>query len=321
MSHDPIRDAIRRAMISKGAALLNEQAKQSSDDADGPFDFYEARAVLPEGKTREQMVAELAQTSGVSLEVAADAYRRGLEEVRIAKSSKYQVAVSEDCPNGFGVPMVHLSIKRLDREPIRDWRELQQIKNAIVGEEAEAIEIYPADSRLVDAANQYHLWCFRPGFKIPVGFDTRLVGSHEQSISGSKQRRFESPDALLPTRAEISDSLRDLLACVHRGGTVPSAVRNHASTLVEQIEHARQLLPSSEVTVIQRLARALSLVKRVQDLIDPIICGGSRPHSDQEVSSLTAELVEICDQQLQQTRDDLKNLIEALSEIPSEQQS
>lgn len=229
--NDPIADAISRAFISKSKSIHN---------LDGPFDFYEARPVLPAGKTREQMVAELAKTSGVSLEAAAEAYRHGLEDVRIAKSSKYQVAVYENAPNGFGEPMVHLSIKRLDREPIRDWRELQLIKNAIVGEEVEAFEIFPAESRLVDAANQYHLFCFKPGVKIPVGFDTRLVGGEDDVITGSKQRRFESPDAAMPARADIADALRDLLACVHRGGTVPAAVRNRTGILVEQIERARK---------------------------------------------------------------------------------
>jgi len=31
----------------------------------------------------------------------------------------------------------------------------------IVGEEHEAFEVYPAESRLVDTANQYHLWVSR----------------------------------------------------------------------------------------------------------------------------------------------------------------
>jgi hypothetical protein len=53
-----------------------------------------------------------------------------------------------------------LSIKRRDREVIRDWRELQAIKNAIVGPEHEGFELYPAESRLVDTANQFHLFVF-----------------------------------------------------------------------------------------------------------------------------------------------------------------
>lgn len=67
-------------------------------------------------------------------------------------------------------PFIHLSIKRRDRAPIHDWRDLQAIKNMIVGPEFEAIELYPAESRLVDTANQYHLWVLATGGRYPVGF-------------------------------------------------------------------------------------------------------------------------------------------------------
>lgn len=83
---------------------------------------------------------------------------------------------------------VHLSIKRNDRDPIHDWRELQRIKNELCGPEAEAIELYPAESRLVDIANQYHLWVLLDG-EFPVGFTRRAVA--EGSLGGSKQRSFE----------------------------------------------------------------------------------------------------------------------------------
>jgi hypothetical protein len=64
-----------------------------------------------------------------------------------------------------------LSIRRLDREAIHDWRELQQIKNEIVGPRNEGFEIYPSESRIVDTANQYHLWVFvNPEVRLPVGF-------------------------------------------------------------------------------------------------------------------------------------------------------
>src|SRR5262249_13701026 len=52
----------------------------------------------------------------------------------------------------------HLAIFRNDRQPVHDWRDLQRVKNDICGPEAEACEIYPAESRLCDRANTYHLW-------------------------------------------------------------------------------------------------------------------------------------------------------------------
>lgn len=309
---DPISDAITRAIISKGDELLQERG-------DGPFDFYQAQAVLPPGKTRDDMIDELAKASDVTREVAAEAYRHGLEDVRIAKSSRYQVAVYEGAPNGFGEPMVHLSIKRLDREPIHDWRDLQKIKNAIVGEEAEAVELYPAESRLVDAANQYHLWCFRPGFKLPLGFDTRLVQDHDDGITGSKQRPFESPDAVLPSRLQLSASLSTLLRFIEQGLTVPDEYRNEARSFVALIEHARQQLPGESLTTMQRLTRAIEFVKRAQEVIDPITIDESMPSQDAEVNSMTRELVVLIDSQLQESRDDLTRIFRDLGDLPEQQ--
>jgi hypothetical protein len=57
-----------------------------------------------------------------------------------------------------------LAIKRTDRQPIRSWRVLQDIKNEIAGRERIAVEIYPAESRVIDTANIYHLWVFEEGY-------------------------------------------------------------------------------------------------------------------------------------------------------------
>lgn len=90
--------------------------------------------------------------------------------------------------HGAPYPMVHLSIKRVDREVIHDWRDLQEIKNQLVGPECEAVELYPAESRKVDAANQYHLWALaKPGVRFPLGWNEgRMVT--DKSLAGSKNR-------------------------------------------------------------------------------------------------------------------------------------
>ena len=105
----------------------------------------------------------------------------------------YRRRVDSDKPD---VPfMYHLSIKRRDRAPVHDWRHFQRIKNELAGPEWEAVEIYPAESRLVDAANQYHLWCFQ--FQIGFGFDKRLVLNQAQGdilTPGAKQRDLDAVD-------------------------------------------------------------------------------------------------------------------------------
>lgn len=103
----------------------------------------------------------------------------------------YQVAVSNPHVSDGWPPMIHLSVKRLDKEPIRDWADMQTIKNMLVGPEHEGFEIYPAESRLVDMANQYHCWVFAdPQVRIPIGWTKRMVMSAEESeMYGAKQRR------------------------------------------------------------------------------------------------------------------------------------
>jgi hypothetical protein len=85
----------------------------------------------------------------------------------------YQVQVRRNP----GTHMVHLNIRRRDGEAcIRDWRHFQQIKNELLGPECEAIELYPAESRLVDTSNKYHLYGIDdPTFRFPIGFEERSV--------------------------------------------------------------------------------------------------------------------------------------------------
>ena len=108
-------------------------------------------------------------------------------EKQIWMNDTYQVAVTRQAPNGMPA-LTSLSIRRRDRQPIHDWRHLQEIKNQLLGEEAEAIELYPAESRKVDSANQFWLWHIE-GVKYPFGFNERLVT--ETRIGKSVNRPFE----------------------------------------------------------------------------------------------------------------------------------
>jgi hypothetical protein len=93
----------------------------------------------------------------------------------------YQVTVTymggpDEGREGF----MHLSMKRHDRHPMTDWRHYQAIKNEIAGPEREAVEIYPAESRLVDTSNEYHLWVFPEDYYIEFGFTEQLLSSDTQ---------------------------------------------------------------------------------------------------------------------------------------------
>jgi hypothetical protein len=99
----------------------------------------------------------------------------------------YQCAVAyldQEGPLG----RLHLSIKRRDKQPVRDWRALQMIKNDVAGPEREAVELFPAESRRIDTANQYHLWVEALGRRIPVGYNGPRVVSDDVGATGARQR-------------------------------------------------------------------------------------------------------------------------------------
>jgi hypothetical protein len=78
---------------------------------------------------------------------------------------------------------------------------LQRIENDIVGPEVKACELYPAESWMVDTANQYHLWCLPPGQSFPFGFDRRLVLNGD--LPNARQRPFDDPE--LQREAEATE--------------------------------------------------------------------------------------------------------------------
>ena len=113
----------------------------------------------------------------------------GLDLGDLYVNSVYQVMVRRREAAASGGPdLIHLSIKRRDNQPTRDWRDFQRIKNELIGPEHEAVELYPAESRRVDLANQYHLWAIDdPSFRWPIGFGERLVSS-KRPPAGGRQR-------------------------------------------------------------------------------------------------------------------------------------
>ncbi len=114
--------------------------------------------------------------------------RHGLPDGTIYQNSRYLVVV-RDLSRSPAAALLWLSIKRIDNRPARVWRDLQRIKNELVGPEAEGVELFPAESRLVDNANQTHLWCL-PNSQFPFGFAERLVS---EGTAGVSQRPF-APD-------------------------------------------------------------------------------------------------------------------------------
>jgi len=88
-------------------------------------------------------------------------------------------------PLGIG-PWIQLGISSHDGEARHDWRDFQAIKNNICGEEWEAIELFPAESRLLDPSNYYMLWC-APAIQIGK-YEGRVLADEKNCIA--PQRGF-----------------------------------------------------------------------------------------------------------------------------------
>lgn len=128
------------------------------------------RFVSMDGEISDAMIKLAAAAFKVSEAVARATVEAEIRETTIWTNSRYQVLRREI----DGGAMIYLSIKRLDQKPIRSWRDLQRIKTELVGAECEGVELFPAESRVTDTANQYHLWVLTdPDARIPLGFATR----------------------------------------------------------------------------------------------------------------------------------------------------
>lgn len=124
----------------------------------------------------------------------------------------------------------HLSIKRMDRASVRNWRHLQQIKNEIVGEEREALELFPRESRVTDNANQMHLWVMPEGLDIPVGFADGFVTIREDEVAafneaGGKARQEPMQEGLTVGRTLQAAQDRDGLTPAQEVGRMVNRAR------------------------------------------------------------------------------------------------
>lgn len=156
---------------------------------------YKWRPLLPAVSLgpSEQLIQDSMRMGNMTREQVIEFLDREEAAVTIWKNDIYQVARRELKGDGDVAEWVHLNIRRVDGGPIlRDWRHFQWIKNQLIGEECEAVELYPAESRLVDETNKYHLiGCTDPTFRFPFGNlfgNVRNVCYESGSTPGTRQR-------------------------------------------------------------------------------------------------------------------------------------
>jgi hypothetical protein len=152
-------------------------------------------------------------------------HEKGDCDVEVWLSARYEVTVRASRTE----PVKHLSVNLRDRSPMRNWRHLQQAKNEVCGELWTGIEIFPAEDHLTDTANQYHLFCFPPGYKVgamkehekgietvPIGLGDHPMVSDDEEVERwnaqpHKGRQEPWEDGLTTGRTEHSSAARKLL--------------------------------------------------------------------------------------------------------------
>jgi len=162
--------AVQRPFLPDGApgSALAEHEPQEPAEAWRPL--YRAAV------TRSRLTAETAPVP--------DGYE-------IYGNDLYTVTVLPLGPVGGKV----LSYHRHDRRCGPDWRHEQLIKNQVAGEEAWGVSIYPPESRLLDTANEFWIFCQPAGtFRLPgvpgfhQGREVATAPVHAESLR--RQRPF-----------------------------------------------------------------------------------------------------------------------------------
>lgn len=82
------------------------------------------------------------------------------------RNSKYRVVVDDIEDPQY----THVSICRHDGNEGVPWDDMQAIKNQLFGDDAEAVELFPAASRVVNHANVCHLWVKPDAIQFLVGW-------------------------------------------------------------------------------------------------------------------------------------------------------
>ena len=116
------------------------------------------------------------------------------------ENNKYMVLLRTTVTNGFMVPdekgevrpmeVAHLTIIRASKAQKEiSWSDKQKIKNEILGDQFEAVEIFPAEDRRLKEIPGYHcyIWAFEGGARLPLGLEPERPGLDDPSLEISKE--------------------------------------------------------------------------------------------------------------------------------------
>ena len=110
------------------------------------------------------------------------------------QNSRYNIGIEEiGTLDPFGT-VWEMTIHRLDLQPIFDWRDVQLAKNELFGPEAQAVQVFPRESMLVDVANEYWFYVFPDGYVFPFQMKHRSVSNRFPDVFSSARQRVFAPE-------------------------------------------------------------------------------------------------------------------------------
>ena len=122
---------------------------------------------------REQRLADTTEMVRAQHPDVTDAQVAALMPAETWGNDRYTVNVHylDGDRDGF----VEVGVHNHKRTPHVPWRHLQQIKNEVLGPDREAVQLFPAEDRLVDTANEYWIYVYPVG-KAPMRNRRTKVG-------------------------------------------------------------------------------------------------------------------------------------------------
>jgi len=162
----------------KGGALVKTSVTPRSEDQL----TKEAEKIV---KSYPHMTIEQAKM-GLHRDIYAEIYVNDIYQVAVYRNEEADELVHLDELKGR---CTWLSIKRRDKRPVNNWQDMQTIKNRLVGVDCDAIQIFPAESRMINMANQYHLIVLPSDAWLPFGWGFRSVDTENRNAepNGSAQ--------------------------------------------------------------------------------------------------------------------------------------
>jgi len=154
----------------KGGALVKTSVTPRSEDQL----TKEAEKIV---KSYPHMTIEQAKM-GLHRDIYAEIYVNDIYQVAVYRNEEADELVHLDELKGR---CTWLSIKRRDKRPVNNWQDMQTIKNRLVGVDCDAIQIFPAESRMINMANQYHLIVLPSDAWLPFGWGFRSVDTENRN--------------------------------------------------------------------------------------------------------------------------------------------